>query len=261
MTPPATPTRCPSCGAATSGRFCHQCGAALEPRPCPSCGTQLSATARFCHRCGSPAAGAGAAVPRAPAPATGGNGPWIVALVVMVAAVGTIIWQVTGPGAPVPAGGGVGATAATPQATGTPPDISQMTPMDRFIRLNDRIMTAAAQGDSATVQTFLPMALAAYSQLPEADTDARYHAALLNVEGGDLAAATALADSILAGDPANLIGLTLLGTLAELAQDPAALAEARRRFLAAWPAEIGLPKQEYVEHREVLDAFRAGAGG
>jgi hypothetical protein len=174
--------------------------------------------------------------------------------------VAAIIWRVTGDSAPTPAGGGVAATTAPAAAPGAPPDISQMTPMERFIRLNDRIMMAAAQGDTATVQTFLPMALSAYDQLPTVDTDARYHAALLRAEAREFEAARAIADTILTADPANLIGLTLLGTIGELTGNPTLLADARRRFLAAWDAEIGKPNQEYLDHREVLDAFRAGAG-
>lgn len=187
--------------------------------------------------------------------------PWIAAGAIILLTVAAIVWRVTGDSAPTPAGGGVLAPAAPLSAPGAPPDISQMSPMDRFIRLNDRIMMAAAQGDSATVQTFLPMALAAYDQLPFVDTDARYHAALLRAEARDFGAARAIADTILTGEPANLIGLALLGTLGELTGDAALLAEARRRFLSAWPAEIGKQNQEYLDHREVLDAFRAGAGG
>lgn len=265
--PGTTPTTCPSCGASAAGKFCQQCGSALGPRPCPACGTTLDAAAKFCHRCGSPATGpgprtAGPAGPRATADAGSDRLPWIAALVIIALTVAAIVWRVAGPGGPQPAGGGIGApVAAGPATPGAPPDISQMTPMERFIRLNDRIMTAAEQGDSATVQTFLPMALSAYGQLPAVDTDARYHAALLNAQAGDMAAARALADSILAAQPANLIGLALRGTLAELGGDAAGVAEARRRFLAAWEAEIAKPNQEYVDHRNVLDAFRTGAGG
>ena len=186
-----------------------------------------------------------------------GHGPWIVAATIILVAVGAILWKVVGPQAPTPAGGGIG--AAQP-ATGAPPDISQMTPIERFIRLNDRIMTAAEAGDSATVQSFLPMALSAYAQLPEVDTDSRYHAALLNAEAGDLPTARAIADTILTAEPTNLIGLVLRGALAEMGGDAATLADARRRFLVAWPTEIEKPKPEYQDHRNVLDAFRAGAG-
>jgi len=264
MTPAEPPggssVTCPSCGATGTGAFCQQCGAALAPRPCPACGAPLGPGARFCHRCGSPAAGtgAGAGAPRV----RGGPGdrlPWIAALGIITVTVGLILWRVVGPDGPVPAGGGIG--AAPPTAPGAAPDISQMTPIERFIRLNDRIMAAAEQGDSSTVRTFLPMALAAYDQLPEVDTDTRYHAALLRAEGREFAAAQALVDTILAGDRDNLIGLALVGTLAELTGDRAALDRARRQFLAAWAAEIAKPNPEYIDHREVLDAFRAGAGG
>jgi len=186
-----------------------------------------------------------------------GSGPWIVAAAIIVVAVGAILWKVVGPQAPTPAGGGIG--AAQP-AAGSPPDISQMTPIERFIRLNDRIMTAAEAGDTATVQSFLPMALSAYAQLPQVDTDSRYHAALLNAEAGDLPTARAIADTILAAEPANLIGLVLRGALAEMGGDAATLAEARRQFLAAWATEIDKPKPEYQDHRNVLDTFRAAAG-
>jgi len=170
-----------------------------------------------------------------------------VAAAIIIVAVGAIVWKVAGPSSPAPAGGGIG--VAQP-ATATPPDISQMTSIERFIRLNDRIMTAAEAGDSATVQSFLPMALSAYAQLPEVDTDTRYHAALLHAQGGDMAAT----------EPANLIGLVLRGALAEMSGDAATLADAQRRFLASWAAEIGKPNPEYLDHRNVLDAFKAGAG-
>lgn len=264
--PAADGTPCPSCGTPSSGQFCSACGASLSPRPCGSCGSALGPGARFCHRCGTPAAGGarpvtapGAAAPLAAVPP--GRLPWIAAGAIIFLTVAAIIWRVTGDSAPTPAGGGVAATAAPAAAPGAPPDISQMTPMERFIRLNDRIMMAAAQGDTATVQTFLPMALSAYEQLPSVDTDARYHAALLRAEGKEFEAARAIADTILTTDPANLIGLTLLGTIGELTGNATLRADAQRRFLAAWDTEIGKPNQEYLDHREVLDAFRAGAGG
>ncbi|MFN2316391.1 MAG: zinc ribbon domain-containing protein [Gemmatimonadales bacterium] len=264
--PTADGTPCPSCGVPASGQFCSTCGASLAARPCGSCGSALGPGARFCHRCGSPAAG-GVRPSTAPAGAApllavpSDRLPWIAAAAIIILTVAAIIWRVTGASAPTPAGGGVGvATTAAATAPGAPPDISQMTPMERFIRLNDRIMMAAAQGDTATVQTFLPMALSAYDQLPTVDTDARYHAGLLRTEAGEFAVARAIADTILTTDPANLIGLALLGTIGELTGDVALRADAQRRFLAAWDAEIGKPNQEYLDHREVLDAFRAGAG-
>lgn len=258
MTTPTSATTCPACGATATGTFCSHCGASLAPRPCASCGATLGPGARFCHRCGAAGSGTAAPAPTAAiARSSAERQPWIVAGTVIILTVALILWRVTRDPSP-PAT----TAAATPAATqGGVPDISQMTPMERFIRLNDRIMMAAGQGDTATVRTFLPMALSAYDQLPAVDTDARYHAALLQAEARNFDAARALADTILAEQPDNLIGLALLGTLGELTGDATLRADAQRRFLAAWDREIGRPNQEYVDHREVLDAFRAGAGG
>ena len=46
-----------------------------------------------------------------------------------------------------------------PRARRPAPDISQMTPEERFDRLFNRIMQAAHQGDTVQIQRFLPMAL------------------------------------------------------------------------------------------------------
>jgi hypothetical protein len=50
-------------------------------------------------------------------------------------------------------------------AGGPPPDISSMSPRERFDRLYNRIMTAAENGDEETVTNFSPMALSAYTML------------------------------------------------------------------------------------------------
>ena len=101
--------------------------------------------------------------------------------------------------APVAVGPVAPSGAAPPVAA---PDISQMSPRERFDRLYNRIMTAQEQGDQATVETFTPMALMAYAQLPEVDADAQYHLALLRLHAGDVAGAQA-ADAALVdeGEP------------------------------------------------------------
>ena len=80
-----------------------------------------------------------------------------------------------------------------PGAAGPAPDISRMTPRERFDRLFNRVMQAAEQGDTAQVERFTPMALGAYAQLDSVNADARYHAAVLRLQVGDLAGALALA--------------------------------------------------------------------
>src|SRR2546423_1717293 len=70
---------------------------------------------------------------------------------------------------PVAASGEVSGSAGAGVAAGPAPDISQMSPRERFDRLFNRIMQAAQQGDSAQVQRFTPMALGAYAQLDSVD--------------------------------------------------------------------------------------------
>jgi len=83
-------------------------------------------------------------------------------------------------------------------AGGPPPDISNMSPRERFDRLYNRVMTAAENGDEATVTNFSPMALSAYGMLDTVDADARYHAALIKLHTGDIDGATALGELRLA---------------------------------------------------------------
>lgn len=185
---------------------------------------------------------------------------WIVAGAMLVVAVGAVAFALGRTGVPqpvIPAMGNVGNAAPA----GAAPDISQLSPMERFIRLHDRIMTAAEAGDTATVYNFTPMALGAYAQLDTVTIDARYHAAILHAQIGQYPEALALADTILAQSPNNLFGFVVQGTVAELRRDTAALTRARQAFLKAFPQEIDRPRQEYLDHRTLLDQFRATAAG
>jgi hypothetical protein len=145
------------------------------------------------------------------------------------------------------------------QTGASPPDISQMTPTERFIRLNDRITTALESGDSATALRFLPMALTAYTMLDSVDVDARYHAATLQIAAGQPAAALALADSIQATAPDNLLGWIVRTSAALAKGDRAGVIRGRKGFLAAYETQIKLDRSEYREHRAVLEAFRQTA--
>jgi Double zinc ribbon len=255
------PTTCPACGAPATGNFCSSCGAGLAPRACPHCQAQLSPAARFCHRCGQPAPGA------TPARATAARErvAWRVAGVLCVILVGAIIFKVAR-GAPAPVapdmantGASSGEASSPARAGGAPgaaPDISQMSPRERFDRLFNRIMQAAEQGDSAQVERFTPMALGAYAQLDSIDIDARYHAAVLRIQSGDLAGALALADTIQAESPGHLFSYLIRGTAAEARGDAAARARAARDFLAHYDAEMKANRPEYLEHRPALDEFK-----
>src|SRR5215208_1740663 len=168
MTEPSSPTTCPACGAPAAGTFCSSCGAGLAARACAACNTELSVQARFCHRCGHPVS------PRGPASTSPHRAAWITAALLCLVLVGGIVYQVSS-AAPrnAPDMANAGAVSARDElaggdyAGGSPPavrapDISGMTPRERFDRLFNRIMQAAERGDSLEVRRFTPMALGAY---------------------------------------------------------------------------------------------------
>ena len=160
------------------------------------------------------------------------------------------------PGRPVSSDPQAGAAA---EPSESPPDISNMSPRERFNRLYNRIMTAAQAGDEATVSRFTPMALMAYAQLDTIDADARYHAALLKVHTGELDAAKALADTILTQTPGHLFGYVIRGTVARFRKDDKSLTRAYRDFLQHYDQETKLNRPEYGEHQTSLSDFRRAA--
>jgi hypothetical protein len=142
---------------------------------------------------------------------------------------------------------------------GAPPDISNMSPRERFDRLYNRVMRAAQSGDEATVTRFTPMALMAYAQLDTLDADARYHAALLQVHTGDVAGPTAQADTILRQTPGHLFGYIIRGTVARWQKDDKSLASAYAGFLEHYDAELKAGRVEYDEHKVSVDEFHKAA--
>jgi hypothetical protein len=255
---------CPACGAAASGNFCSSCGASLTPRSCGFCHAELSAQARFCHRCGHAVASATRARPRSERTA------WLFAVGLCVLLVGGIVYKVSGgtPAAAAPDMANTGADARdrTPaqqlpgqDLQGRAPDISGMTPRERFDRLFNRVMQAAERGDSLEVGRFTPMALGAYQQLDDRDVDARYHAAVLHLEIADFAPAYALADTILKASPHHLFGYLIRGTAAGLQDDAAARTRAERDFLKNYRAEMAANRVEYLEHKPALEEFEQEA--
>ena len=257
MTTPSPAATCPACGAPASGKFCSACGASLEPRSCLRCRAALGVQARFCHRCGHPVgAGAGAR--------GSDRSAWIVAGTLSALLVGVIIYNVVTqePAPQIPDMANAGATAGdTTAPAGAAPDISQLTPRERFDRLFNRIMQAAGQGDTAQVRRFTPMALGAYAQLDTVDADARYHAAVIRLQTGDVAGAHALADTILEQSPDHLFGYIVRGTAATLASDPGARSQADREFLRRYDREMAAGRPEYRDHGPVIEEFRREAVG
>jgi hypothetical protein len=212
----------------------------------------LSAGARFCHRCGVVAGGARQTGRRETI-------AWIVAGAAVLIAVVSLAFRLGSgrPTAPAMANAG-NATTASPLSTRAP-DISQMTPRERFDRLFERVMRAAEGGDSTTVTQFSPMALGAYDMLDQFDTDARYHAAMIHLVNGNMNAARALADTIQKETPNHLFGYLIRGEAADRANDLAALNTAYRAFLSSYDAELGADRIEYREHQRALDDFRTRA--
>jgi hypothetical protein len=189
--------------------------------------------------------------------ATGGpasdRNAWIIAGVLCVALVGGIAYKVSSsspqPAIPDMANAGV--------STGErAPDISSMSPRERFDRLFNRIMQAAERGEAAEIERFTPMALGAYEQLDNRDVDARYHAAVIHLQSGGIPQARALADTILRESPGHLFGYIIRGTAARMANDSGAERRAQQDFLTHYPAQMAANRVEYLEHRPVIDEFR-----
>jgi hypothetical protein len=226
-----------------------------HPAACPACFASLSPDARYCHRCGR-AVTAGGSSERA---------PWIIAWSLVLLALGGIVYFVvsknSAPARPDMANVGAepsGSGGAAP-AGGAPPDISQMTPRERFLRLDDRIAKAAAQGDTAMALRFAPMAISAYGMLDSYDPDVRYHAGAVHIQLGEYPAALALADTIQQDVKDHLFADMLRAEVAQAKGDQAAMTRSRKVFLQHYDAQIATGRPEYQEHRAMLDEFKRQA--
>jgi lipoprotein NlpI len=134
-----------------------------------------------------------------------------------------------------------------------------MSPEERANRLFDRIMTYAEAGKTDSVRFFLPMALGAYSQLRSRDADAHYDIGLLQLAGGDAAAALAQADSIQKLVPTHLFAYVLRAHALQQLGNRQGERRAYADFLRNEPAEMARNRPEYAEHRNALTAFKAEA--
>jgi hypothetical protein len=217
-----------------------------------ACGAELSSGAKYCHRCG--------AETRPGIPPSRERVAWTVAAVVVlltVAVVGYEIGKGRVPAATVAEMGNAGNQTSAPASR--PPDLSRMSPRERFDRLWDRVMRAAEGQSADTVTMFAPMALTAYRQLDSVDTDARLHAAMIHVAVGELAAAKALADTIEQREKGHLFIDLIRGSVADQENDAKTLARAYANFLAHYDAELAANRKEYVDHKPILDEFKSRA--
>jgi len=260
---PQQTTRCPKCASPASGRFCTNCGAALGVAStdieCARCHHRSPSGTRFCPSCGSPL---GAVGPR-PRSAAATWVPWILGGGMVVVLLLLLFRSSGRPPAsdaqPIGAAGPV--DGASPDPGGVPPDISNMSPRERFNRLYQRVITAAQQGDQATVQRFTPMALAAYGMLDKVDADARYHLAMIELHVGDLAAAQAQADSLQKLEPDHLFGYVIGAAVARFDKKDAERDAMYQKFLARYDKEIASKKPEYLEHQKMLEEVHGIATG
>jgi Flp pilus assembly protein TadD len=134
-----------------------------------------------------------------------------------------------------------------------------MSPEERANRLFNRVMILAEAGKEDSVRFFLPMALGAYGQLPELDADTRYHIGLLQLAGGDAAAALAQADTIQRTIPTHLFIYLLRAHAYQQQGNTQQERRAYGDFLRNEPAETARNRPEYVDHRDALTSFKAEA--
>src|SRR5688572_15784058 len=134
---------------------------------CRACGAAAPADSSFCGRCGRPLRG------DAPRPLRGRAAA--VAFLAVAVAFGAVFLARRSSSAVPPPQEPAGAATSEPA-----PDISRLTPAERFDRLYRRVMQGARTGDTMATR-FAPMALAAFEMLDSVDADTRYHAALIKL--------------------------------------------------------------------------------
>ena len=178
--------------------------------------------------------------------------PWALAGAALGALVTVVAMRGAGSGKP-------GAAPAAPRSPLSAPDISQMSPQERANRLFNRVMILAEAGKGDSVSFFLPMALGAYSQLPALDADARYHVGLLQLAGGDAAAALAQADTIRQSIPTHLFIYILRAHAYQQLGNTVPERRAYADFLRNEPAEMAKSRPEYADHSDALTSFKAEA--
>jgi hypothetical protein len=181
--------------------------------------------------------------------------PWAVAAIALVALIALVAGQRFGR-APADA-----APPAAAQAAGgvRAPDISNMSPAERAIRLYDRAMTNFSEGKLDSAQFFANMAVQAYEAIGTLDTDAHYDMGRMQELLGDPDAVLARADSILSREPTHLLGLVLAANAARMRGDTTAERAALRRFQAAERDELARRRPEYELHENDIIATRQEA--
>lgn len=141
------------------------------------------------------------------------------------------------------------------------PGISGMSPEERAQRLMSRVIAYASAGRDDSAAFFAPMALGAFAALAPLDQHHRFDVGLIAFAVGDMQTAAAQADSIVAVEPANLLGLALGMQSADVEGDTVRRDTFARRLIAAESREAGRKLPEYRKHESELRAAIDAAKG
>ncbi len=180
--------------------------------------------------------------------------PWIVAAIALLAFVALVAGQRFGANRPTPDAGQSAIADELP--VGRAPDISQMSPAERAIRLHGRIMALHEAGKSDSVMLFAPMGIAAFEMLGDLDEDSRYDLGMIGWASGNTAVAGAQADTILQENPTHLLGLILAAKASALGRSAADERRFYQRLVAAEPIERATSRSEYLTHdRDIAAAL------
>jgi tetratricopeptide (TPR) repeat protein len=125
--------------------------------------------------------------------------------------------------------------------------------------LFNRVVDAAAVGDTAELWAFLPLAVTAYGEAGPLDADGLFHLTTLLRIGGRGEESLAGARAILDADPDHLLGLGAAAEAAKLAGRPDEAATYYRRILEVYEVQIERPLDEYLGHASFITRVKADA--
>ena len=136
------------------------------------------------------------------------------------------------------------------------PDLSKMTPRVAADRLFNRVMSANERGDKDDASQFSPMAIQAYKNVGNLDSDGLYHLGLIYLVQGDFKNALAQARLIRLLIPTHLFAIMLEHTVALRTDDKQRQTQAANQFNTVFQNEIMKQRVEYNAHRNSIENLR-----
>lgn len=218
-------------------------------RYCTNCATALTSDARFCPTCGRRAA--------RPARASSRTATLAVSGCVTLFGVTAVIWSMSWD-PPTGALGGPSAMTPTSAPEATIP-LESVDPREVADNMFNHVVDAASAGDTAQLQSFLPLAVEAYRAAAPLDVDGLFHLSTLLRIGAMPTESLATASAILERDPDHLLGL---GAAAAASVDLGSADEAASFYehaLDVFDSESDRPLTEYVGHSAFLSRLRSEA--